>query len=125
MLKPLDGILVLETLHFADELCDPAELSVPKAEVGQKELDMALTLVKAMGGKWKPWEFHDEYRESLMKIIEQKVQAGAKRLPPAKGQPRAPEKIIDLVGLLQESLGQTQKRKAKAPRKGKALKKAA
>ncbi len=126
LLKPLDGILMLETLHFAEELREPAELPKPQAEIGQKELDMALSLVQTMTDKWDPKAFHDEYRESLIKIIEEKIKAGGKGLPAPKGQPKAPEKIIDLVGLLQESLGQTQKHKTKAPaRHRKPLKKAA
>lgn len=121
LLKPLDGLLMLETLHFADELRDPAEVPKPAAEVGQKELDMALSLVNTMTDEWDSKKYHDEYREALMQIIEQKVNAGAKELPSPKGQARGgPEKIIDLVDLLQESLGrktkESGKTKAKAPR---------
>jgi DNA end-binding protein Ku len=71
-LKPLDGILVLETMHFADELREPGEVEPPKAPVGSKDLEMALSLIGAMTDSWKPQKYHDEYRESLMKVIEQR-----------------------------------------------------
>jgi DNA end-binding protein Ku len=116
VVKPLDGVLVLETMHFADELRDPVEVPASKTSVGEKELDMALALVKAMTSEWDPAKYHDEYRECLMKVIEQKVKTGSKKLPAPKGQAKAPPgKIIDLVALLQKSLGESekgQKRKA-------------
>ncbi len=118
LLKPIDGLLMLETLHFADELRDPSELSKPEATIGQKELDMALSLVQTMNEKWEPAKYHDEYRDALMKLIEQKVHRGAKALPSAKHAKAGPEKIIDLVDLLQESLGQTEKRRK--PKKSRA-----
>lgn len=108
IVKPHEDILILETMHFADELRDPAELKPPAATVGQKELAMARTLVESMTGKWEPEKYHDEYRESLMKVIEEKVKAGDRKLPPAKSKQKAsPDKVIDLVSLLQESLGAT------------------
>ena len=109
VVKPLDGILVLETMHFIDELREPSEVEVPKAALGQKELDMALSLVKTMAGKWEPEKYHDEYRESLMQLIEQKARKG--KAPAAKERPEAPDKIIDLVDLLQESIESSGKQK--------------
>src|SRR2546421_10437806 len=98
---------ILETLRFKDELRDPSEVPLPKADIRQKELDMALSLVKAMTSKWEPSKYHDEYRERLMKIIEQKAKAGGKELPAAKREGKQPTegKIIDLMSLLQESIG--------------------
>ncbi len=125
LLKPVDGILMLETLHFAEELRDAGDLPKPQADIGQKELDMALSLVNTMADEWQPKKYHDEYREALLKVIEQKIHAGGKRLPAPKGQPHAAEKVVDLVGLLQQSLGHTEKRKSKAPKPRKTLKKAA
>ncbi len=118
LLKPIDGLLMLETMHFAEELRSTEELPNPKLQVGEKELKMALSLVETMTGKWQPAEFHDEYRDSLMKLIEEKINAGARHLPAAKKQqPQTPGQIIDLVDLLQQSLGKAAKRqKPKAPR---------
>jgi DNA end-binding protein Ku len=123
--KPLDGALMLETMHFADELREPAELDIPKAEPGSKEMSMANTLVKAMTGKWEPEKYHDEYREALLKLIEQKAKSGAKALPALKGQKAAPGKIIDLASLLKQSLSQSGKAQKKAARHRTAHKKAA
>ena len=96
-----------------DELRDPAYLQIPHTAVGEKELDMAVALVKAMGSKWDPAKYHDEYRQALMKLIEEKVSAGAKPLPKGKPAPKQHGKVIDLVSLLQESLGKSGARSAK------------
>jgi DNA end-binding protein Ku len=118
LLKPLNGLLLLQTLHFADELRDPAQLQIPLAEVGGKELDMALSLVKTMEDKWEPEKYRDEYRDCLMKVIEEKAAAGGKELPAPKP-PKAPKegKVVDLVELLQKSIGQTEKKPS--PKKAK------
>jgi len=116
-LKSLDGVLILETMHFANELRDPSELQVPKAQVGEKELEMALSLVKAMTGSWEAKKYHDEYRESLMQLIEQKIKTGGKKLPaPAAAKSSAP-KVIDLVSLLQQSISESEKAPKRKPSK--------
>ena len=51
-----DELLVLNTLRYADELKEPAELEIPKAKVTAKELDMALRLVEDMADEWQPDE---------------------------------------------------------------------
>jgi len=108
--KALDGVLTLETMHFADELRDLTELSeMPKTTVAPKELAMAESLLETMTDKWGPTKYHDEYRKNLMKVIEQKVKTGEKKLPAVKSAQPTKGKVIDLVSLLQQSLGETTK----------------
>jgi DNA end-binding protein Ku len=111
LVKPLDGVLMLETLHFADELRDPSEVNIPKVDVGEKELKMALSLVETMADKWEPEKYKDEYREGLLKSIDELVQSGGKA-PSAAPKPRTESRnVIDLVDLLQKSLGSVEKNK--------------
>lgn len=109
IIKPLEGILVMETLHFADELRNPKELETPEAAVGRKELDMAVSLVKTMEEKWDPEKYHDEYRDHLMKLIEDKVKSGGRASAAPARRKETPGKVIDLVELLKESIGRTEK----------------
>src|ERR1044072_8739583 len=75
--KPEDGVLVLELMHFADELADASKLHVPKKlEAGKREKDMAKTLLGSMSAKWDPEKYHDDYRDAVMKVIEEKVEHG-------------------------------------------------
>ena len=117
VVKPLGDILILETMHFADELRQPSEIDIPKADVGRKELDMAISLVKTMADKWKPDHYQDEYRAALMDLIEQKVKAGGKPLAGSKTKSPSATRIVDLVSVLEESLKEAQGGGAKKPRK--------
>jgi DNA end-binding protein Ku len=113
--KPEDGALVLELMHFADELADPGKLHVPKkAEVGKREMNMAKSLIDSMSSKWNPEKYRDDYREALMKVIEEKVEAGGKEIEEKPKKAPKPTKVIDLVSVLQKSLEQTGGRKATA-----------
>jgi DNA end-binding protein Ku len=116
VVKPLQHVLVLETMHFADELRESDEIQIPQAEVGRKELDMAISLVKTMADKWKAEKYHDEYREALMALIEQKIKAGGKAVG-AKTKTPSATRIVDLVSVLEESLKEAQGGTSKKARK--------
>jgi len=119
--KPEDGALVLELMHFADELADPEQLHVPKKlEVGKREMNMAKSLIGSMTSKWQPEKYKDDYREALMEVIEEKVEAGGKQIEEKPRKAPKPTKVIDLVSVLQKSLEQTgTKKKATAESRGK------
>jgi len=119
--KPEDGALVLELMHFADELADPAKLRVPKkVEVGKRELHMAKSLIDSMSSKWNPEKYKDDYREALMEVIEEKVEAGGNEIEEKPKKAPKPTKVIDLVSVLQKSLEQTgTKKKTTAKSRGK------
>jgi DNA end-binding protein Ku len=104
---PEDEVLVLNTLRFADELKDPAELEIPSAKVTSKELDMAMRLVEDMADQWKPRQYKDTFREDLMKRIQAKVKAGETEEITEPEKERRPEKggeVIDLMSLLKKSV---------------------
>src|SRR5437763_2415171 len=109
--KAEDDVLVLELMHFAEELAESDKLNVPKKlEPGKREIDMATALVDSMSSKWEPKKYHDDYREALMEVIEEKVEAGGEEIEEKpKKKPRPSTKVIDLVSVLQESLEKTRK----------------
>src|SRR5215831_9060004 len=114
--KPEDGVLVLELMHFADELADSEKLHVPKkTEVGKRELNMAKSLIDSMSAKWNPEKYRDDYREALMEVIEEKVEAGGKEIEEKPRKAPKPTKVIDLVSVLQKSLEETGRRKEPRP----------
>jgi len=108
--------LILELMHFAEELIDPAELKIPKADVGKKELQMARTLVDGMTSDWEPDRYKDDYREKLEQIIEEKIEHPTAR-PKGAPAPRKPTKVIDLVSVLQRSIDHAATTRRKAAKK--------
>ena len=124
--KPLKHALVLELMHFAEELADAEKLNVPKksSEPGKRELDMAQALVESMTSEWDPKKYKDDYRDALMEVIEEKVESGGEEIE-EKPKPKKPSsKVIDLVAVLRESLEKSQGGKKKK-RRGKSTRKAA
>ena len=118
--KPEDGVLVLELMHFADELADAEKLHVPKkSEVGKRELHMATALIESMSSKWDPEKYKDDYKEALMEVIEENVEAGDKEIKEKPKKALKPTKVIDLVEVLQKSLEQSGKGKKGAHRAAK------
>jgi DNA end-binding protein Ku len=126
--KPEKNLLVLELMHFAEEIIDTKELKIPaNPHIGAKELEMAKDLIAKMSGKWEPGKYQDDYRRVLMEVIHKKAENGGKEVTP-RGSAKKPTNVVDLVSVLQESLqhagkGKTAKRKPSAHKRK--LKKAA
>ena len=84
---------------------------------------MARSLIDSMSSKWEPQKYKDDYREALMEVIEEKVEAGGKEIEGKPKKAPKPTKVIDLVSVLQKSLEETGSKKktaAKARRRHKA-----
>ena len=111
VLYPRDNVLVLNTLRYANELRPAKDLDVPKdlkdAKVQPNEIKMAERLIDDMSMKWKPDEFHDTYRDDLLKLIEEKAAGKLKKAPKARA-PREAE-VIDFALLLEKSLASRRK----------------
>jgi DNA end-binding protein Ku len=102
-IRPLDGMLCVETMRYADEIVATDKLDVPgeDIEVSEKELAMATQLIEALSGDFEPEKYHDEYREQLLSLIDQKA-AGQEIV--AQPEPEAPAKVLDLMAALEASL---------------------
>ncbi len=109
--KPDGLFLVLELMHFAQEILSadlkPAEVK----EVNPKELDMAKALIESMTSPWEPEKYRDEYRTAVMEIIEKKAQHKQITEAPAKVRPAS--NVVDLLSVLQDSLRKNKDLRAK------------
>jgi DNA end-binding protein Ku len=126
-IRPMTDVLVLETLYFADEIRDPAGLPYLSKQAGvkPKERDMAQTLIKSLGEKWNPADYHDSYREHVKALLKEK-QAGHETVTHAE--PERSGRVIDLLEALQASVknaGKSSSHTVKATVKKKPAKKAA
>jgi DNA end-binding protein Ku len=69
---------------------------------------MALSLVEGMSEDWKPEQYHDTYKEDVLAMVKKKIKAGqTKTITAPESEPSAPKasNVVDLVALLQDSLG--------------------
>ena len=103
---PRENVLVLNTLRYENELKASKDLEVPgdlkAAKVTPNEMKMAERLIDDMTMKWNPKEFHDTYRDDLMKLIEEKAAGHTRKMPKAHAAKGAD--VIDFAKLLEQSL---------------------
>lgn len=115
-IKPQQRGLMLELMHFPDELLDASDFKSPAATPpGKPEMAMATKLIESMSGAWHPDMFKDDYREKLEKVVQEKIRKGGKASPTPKKRQK-PGNMIDLVSMLQQSIQDAQ-RKAKPGKK--------
>lgn len=119
VLAPMDDVIVLDTIRYADEVRPADQLGVPKnglkaVGINEKELQMALTLIESMSEEWEPGRYRDTYREDVMAMVQKKVKAHQTKTitEPEEGDEEMPRqaKIIDLMALLKQSVNSTGKK---------------
>jgi DNA end-binding protein Ku len=101
-LRPLDEILALHTIHYQSEIIPREEIAAPEAKTTAAEMDMAVSLIKAMVKRFRPEEYHDEYQEALKKVVEAKAK-GEKVVVPSV----AKVEMVDLMQALRASVEAT------------------
>ncbi|PYC75815.1 Ku protein [Streptomyces tateyamensis] len=100
-------VLVLQTMHYADEVRDPHHeldnLPEPAVEPIEKELAMARQLIEALSEEWDPDQYHDTYTAQVRELVEAKL-SGEEVVTAAP----APEStnVVDLMAVLERSLAQ-------------------
>jgi DNA end-binding protein Ku len=101
-LRTRDGVLVLETLLWPDEVraADFGFLD-EDVEVRSQELRMATSLIDSMTVDFDPEEYHDRYREALQELVEAKAE-GREVVQPGSGAP--PPAATSLADALRASL---------------------
>ena len=110
MVRPMaDNGLVLEQLHYPDELRSFAEVPIEDAVVKPAELKLATQLIEqAASDKFKPENYRDEVRERMLELIQRKVDGEDITIAPTA----EPEhKIIDIMEALKASLAAGNARK--------------
>jgi DNA end-binding protein Ku len=115
-------VIVMNTLRYSDEIRSTDDLKIPSstskaASISDKELKMAMALVEGMSEDWKPEQYHDTYREDVLALVEKKVKAKQTKTITMPGKEKPSESsgnVIDLVSLLQQSLGKKPAGKTKA-----------
>src|SRR5918996_783225 len=105
-IRPMDGVLTLTTMRFADEVVPPDQLDgVESADGGKlekREVEMAKELIDSLSTDFKADQYRDEYREELLALIERKAQ-GEEIVAKPSEEPE-PTKAPDLMAALEDSL---------------------
>jgi DNA end-binding protein Ku len=115
-IRPVDGVLCVETMRYPDEVIPPAAVlpeSAEEVEVSERELAMAKQLVESLASEtFDPNKYHDQYREQLLDLIHRKAAGEEIVAEPAA---EAPAKVLDLVAALEASLAKAATAKERHP----------
>jgi len=108
VIKAMDNILVLQKLHFEEEVRDTSDLKIPDKHPKPAELKMAISLIDQLSGEFDISGYKDTYSDKLMKVIKAKAHG---RKPTVSHLKVVHSKTRDLMGQLKASL-ESRKRKA-------------
>jgi DNA end-binding protein Ku len=105
-IRPMDGVLTMATMRFADEVVKPDDLDgvLPDDEVkiDKREVEMAKKLIDSLAADFDADKYRDEYREELLDLIERK--AKGEDVVVQHSEEPTPTKAPDLMAALEESL---------------------
>jgi DNA end-binding protein Ku len=115
-LRVREGVIVMETMIWPDEVRDPA-FGFLDAEVDLRpqERQMAESLVSSMSGDFDPSEYTDDYREALQEVIDAKIE-GREVVEQEEAQPTAGN-VVDLMSALKASVEAAKKGRTAAASK--------
>jgi DNA end-binding protein Ku len=104
-----DGILVMETMYWPDEIREPEfEELDSDVELRKEEVKMAQLLIDGLTAEFDPDAFKDSTREAIEVAAQKKVDGQEIVAPEAP----EPTKVVDLLEALKASVEATKKRKA-------------
>jgi DNA end-binding protein Ku len=115
-LRPKDGVLVMSTMVYADEVNDPSELvdgdDLSDVEVSSRELTMASQLVESLTEPFEPERYEDSYRHRVLDLIDRKASGEEVVAAPA---PVAEDKVVDLMAALEASVKEAKAARGRHP----------
>ncbi|WP_391558144.1 Ku protein [Robertmurraya sp.] len=118
VIRVYENSLVMETIHFPDEVRSAADVPNVPAEdkVTEKELDTAIMLIDQLTTTFNPEKYTDDYRTALMELIESK-RSGKEIVTPVEKEQKS--NVTDLMAALQASIDKTKPKQAttEAPKK--------
>ncbi len=115
-LRARDGVLIMSTLVFADEIVPTAAITelarVEAVEVSDREMIMAESLVDSLSAEFSPGKYRDTYREQLLDVITRKaageqIDAAPQAVPVAQ--------VVDLMAALEASVKAAKEARARHP----------
>ena len=117
LLRVRGKAIVLQTMLWPDEVREPEfDVLDNDVELRPQELQMAASLIESLGADFDPASFHDEYRDAVVAMIEQKRATGDARPAPVAEKPDAGgDSMSDLLTALQRSVEAARGGKPDAP----------
>jgi DNA end-binding protein Ku len=107
-LRPWSGVILLETMYFADEIRKPESVDAG-GKLRSAEVEMARSLVDNLSDSFDPEKYDDTYRKELLDLLREKAETGEISAPTEE--PEEAE-VVDLMSALRESVERTKRQQA-------------
>jgi DNA end-binding protein Ku len=115
LLRPFSEGLILQQLHYADEIRSFSDVPLGEAEPKSAEIELAKQLVEQTStDQFLPNQFQDDTRGKLLQMIDQKIQ-GQEVSVVASEPPKA--QVVDLLAALKASLASNDSSEDRKPPK--------
>lgn len=107
VLRVVENTLLTETIHYPDEVRSAKDVpNIPASdEIAERELDTAILLIDQLTNPFEPTKYHDEYREAVQKLIDEKKASNL--TVKGKEKKKHGANVTDLMAMLQASIDQT------------------
>lgn len=107
VIRVVDNTLVMETIHYPDEVRSTADVpNIPANDtIVKKEIDTAVLLIDQLTTTFDPTKYTDDYRTALLELIESK-KTGQTTIT-AKTKEPVSNNVTDLMEALQASIDRT------------------
>lgn len=121
-LKPCGPGMMLETLHYEDEIrkSDPFFSGIEKKKAEKDLVSVATELIERKTAPFDAGQFKDHYRQALRQIVDKKLKSRGGKVRPEKDEPSSAQEkgnVIDLMSALKSSLEKSGKKKTTRARK--------
>jgi DNA end-binding protein Ku len=115
ILREKDGLLILQTVKWPDEIRSPAGIKVPTTDepIHNNEIRMALQLAESMSEGYDLDAGRDQYVQALTGLIAAK--AGGGELEQGAEPAAAAVPTMDLMAALRESIAESQAKRGETP----------
>jgi DNA end-binding protein Ku len=104
LIRPAMGGLVLDLMHYEDEVKENQHRVRNGKQIRQKELELAEQLIENLSEKLDLSKFKDEYQERLQQLIDAKIEGRTLKIVRPKKKPQ----VTDLLTALERSVRATQ-----------------
>ncbi|MGW0121711.1 non-homologous end joining protein Ku [Streptomyces sp. NPDC003327] len=120
LLRPHGDALLIQGLHWGDEIRSPAELAPPETDLSEEEIERALALLDSMTVEHLAdlgETLTDRYTEALHEVIEAKAEHREPRS--VEGEEKAAP-VVDLMAALEASVAKAREGRGETPAGGEA-----
>lgn len=116
LIFPHENALVLYFIRFSENMREEEALNFPNQDlktyrISEQEIKMAISLIENMSAEWEPQKYHDEYKEKLLKWIEEKIPAEPDDNVKKSQRNARRQEVVDFMQLLKNSMKKKSKQK--------------